>query len=124
MIADDLRVISDVFVKLSQIKHCGKIESTMGPRVERTPDSLYSTEISHYRLWFLEYKLTRVNSVHGRPWWNLFIPPLWAKWSLSENNLVLTNVSLCVLKVSFIPSNANAVQVIQGSLVIETINSN
>ena len=32
--------------------------------------SLYSTEITCHRSWFLEYKLTWLNSVsHRRPWW-------------------------------------------------------
>ena len=36
--------------------------------------SLYSTEITRYYSWFLEYKLTLVNSVlHGRPLWILYL---------------------------------------------------
>ena len=42
--------------------------------------SLYSTKITGYGSWFLEYKLTRVNSVlHGRPWWFLFILTHWGR---------------------------------------------
>ena len=53
-----------------------EIESIMGARVgtEFTLVSLYSTEITRHHSWFLEYKITRVNSPpHGRPWCILYI---------------------------------------------------
>ena len=84
VISDDSRVISDVFVKLSQAKkHCGinGIDHGRPCGTEFTLVSLYSTEISHYRSWFLEYKLTPVNSVaHGCPWWILYMQTS-ADWS-------------------------------------------
>ena len=77
VISDDLRVISDVFVNLSQEKNIvEEIESIMGARAgtEFTLVSLYSTEITRHHSWFLEYKITRVNSPpHGRPWCILYI---------------------------------------------------
>ena len=74
MISEDLGVIFKVLVKLSQKKqHCGRnnIDHRRPCRTEFTPVSLYSTEIPRYRSRFLEYKLTRVKFVHGRPWWIL-----------------------------------------------------
>ena len=71
MIYDDLRVISDVFMKRSQEKNIGKNRIDHGClcEMEFTLVSLYSTEITSCRSWFLEYKLTRPNSVpHGQPW--------------------------------------------------------
>ena len=60
-ICDDLRVIYGVLGK----DIVEEIESIMGASAgtEFTIVSLYSTEITRYRSWFLEYKLTRVNSV-------------------------------------------------------------
>ena len=72
VIANDVRMISDVFVKFSQEKHCGRKRIHHGClcATEFALVSLYSTEITHHRQWFLEYKLTRVNPVpHGRQWW-------------------------------------------------------
>ena len=57
-------------VKLSQ-KHCGrnKIDQGCPCRTEFILMSLYSTEITRYCLWFLDYKLTVENSVpQVRPW--------------------------------------------------------
>ena len=64
VISYDLRVISNVFVKSSQEKHCGSNRINHGHPcgMEFTLMSLYSTEITQYCSWFLEYKLTRVNS--------------------------------------------------------------
>ena len=56
--------------------HCGrnKIDHGCPCGMEFTLVSLYSTEITHYRLWLVEYKLTQVNSVpHGHPLWNLYV---------------------------------------------------
>ena len=63
VISDDL--ISYDFVELSQEKNIvEEVWSIMGALV-----SLYSTEITRCRSWFLEYKLIRVNSVpHRRSW--------------------------------------------------------
>ena len=66
VISDDLGVIFDVFVKLSQkAKHYGRNEIEHGRTcgTEFTLVSLYSTEITRNRSWFLEYNLTQVNSV-------------------------------------------------------------
>ena len=56
--------------------HCGRnrIDLDHGHPcgTEFTLVSLYSTEITCYRSWFLEYNLTRVNS-HRRPCWILYI---------------------------------------------------
>ena len=50
--------------------HCGRnrIDHGCPCGMELTLVSLYSTEITCYHSWFLEYKLT-----HGRPWWILYI---------------------------------------------------
>ena len=78
MIYDDLRVIPDVYVKLLQAKTLWKkrIDHERPCETECTlvsMDSVYSTEITPYRSWFLEYKLARVNSVlHGRLWWTRY----------------------------------------------------
>ena len=57
-------------MKLSQEKNIvAEIVSIMGAREDRTLVSFYYTKITSDRSWFLEYKLTRVNSVpHRRPW--------------------------------------------------------
>ena len=56
-------------MKLSQEKNIvAEIVSIMDARAERTLVSFYYTKITSDRSWFLEYKLTRVNSVpHRRP---------------------------------------------------------
>ena len=57
-------------------KHCGRNRIDHGHpcRMEFTLVSLYSTEITRYHSWFLEYKLTGVNSVlHRHQWWILYI---------------------------------------------------
>ena len=56
-------------------KHCGRKRIDQGRPCGMvfTLVSLYSTEITCYRLWFLKYKLTPVNPrPHGRPWWILY----------------------------------------------------
>ena len=86
MISDDLRVISDVFMKLTQEKNRekNKIDHERLCETEFTLVSLYSTEITRYRSWFLEYKRTWVNSVqHWRTWCILYI--IWATWSVPCN---------------------------------------
>ena len=70
-----------------------EIESIMGARAERSSPSwicfpqkspvrtgdhprefVFHRKITPYRSWFLEYKLTRMNSVSdGRPWWILYV---------------------------------------------------
>ena len=68
-IFNDFKVISDVFVKVSLAKKTlwKRYNWSWVPvRMEFTLMSLYSTEITRYRSWFLAYKLTQVNSVlHG-----------------------------------------------------------
>ena len=57
-------------------KYCGRnrIDHGRPSETELTLVRLYSTEITRYRSWFLEYKLTWVNSVpHRRPWWILYL---------------------------------------------------
>ena len=72
-----MTVISNVFVKLSQIlkKHWNWSWAPVWNGVHHPSlVSLYSTEITRYYSWFLEYKLTGVNSVpHWRPLWILCI---------------------------------------------------
>ena len=61
---------------ITEKKHCGRNRIDHRPLcgTEFTLVSLYSTEITRYHLWYLEYKLTRVNSIpHGRPWWILYL---------------------------------------------------
>ena len=60
-------------------KHCGRnrIDHGCPCKMESTLVSLYSSEITCYCSWFLEYKLTRMNSVpHGCSWWILYITHL------------------------------------------------
>ena len=55
-------------------KYCGRNRIDCGCTcgTDFTLMSLYSTEITCYRSWFLEYKLMRVKSIpHGCPWWIL-----------------------------------------------------
>ena len=57
-------------------KYCGRNRIDCGCTcgTDFTLMSLYSTEITCYRSWFLEYKLMRVKSIpHGCPWWILYI---------------------------------------------------
>ena len=56
-------------------EHCGrtKIDHGCPCGKEFTLVSLYFTEITRYRSWFLKYKLPRVKSVpQGHPWWILY----------------------------------------------------
>ena len=59
---------------ITEKKHCGNRESIIGARaMDLTLVSLCLTEITRYRSWFLEYKLTWVDSVPDRhPWWILY----------------------------------------------------
>ena len=53
-------------------KHCGRNRISHGRAcgMGLTLMILCSTEITHYHLWYLEYKLIRVNFIpHGCPWW-------------------------------------------------------
>ena len=77
VIPDDLRVISDAFCEVitgkNIVEEIDRFDHRRPCGKEFTLVSLYSTEIARYHSWFLEYKLTRVNSVpHGRPCWILF----------------------------------------------------
>ena len=68
--------------------HCGRnIIDYGGPcGTEFTLVSLYSTEITHYHMRFLEYKLTRVNSVlRRRPWWILYILWFTSLWPILQS---------------------------------------
>ena len=65
VISDDLRVISDVCLKLSQWKNIvdkNRIDHGRSCGTEFALVNLYSTEITRYRSRFLEYKLTRMNN--------------------------------------------------------------
>ena len=56
-----------------------EIKSIMGIHVELS---------ASYCLWFLEYKLTRVNSIlHGRPWWILYMLPIQYQYYRQVSNL-------------------------------------
>ena len=99
MISDDLGVIFEVFVKLSQKKiHCGGYKIDHGcPCLV----CLHFIEITLYRSGFLEYNLTRVNSVpHGGPWWILYFlcsqrHDVLAPWvAMISAFIVLTNLFL------------------------------
>ena len=75
MISDDLQVISVFFFQVIIGENIvEEIELIMGTSANGVHPSLYSIEITCYHLWFLEYKLNRVNSVqYGHSWWILYI---------------------------------------------------
>ena len=76
VISNDFRVISDVLWSYHRKKHCGRnrIHYRHPCRMEFTLMSLYSTEITSYCSWFLEYKLTLVKPIlYRHPWWILCI---------------------------------------------------
>ena len=62
--------------------------------------SLYSTEITRCDSWFLEYKLTRVNSIpHGCPWWILYNMILfWNIEASGPGGLILWNKQIYHIK--------------------------
>ena len=61
-------------------------------RMEFTPVYLFSTEITCYQPWFLEYKLSWANSaLHGHPWWILYV--------LKHNPSPMKQVATCIMYV-------------------------
>ena len=98
VISNDLGVIFEVSVKLSLKKAIVKeIEIDHGCSCLVC---LYSIEITFYRSGFLEYKLTRVNSVpHGRPWWILYFlcsqrHECWCPGSLGRHDISIHCIDL------------------------------
>ena len=69
VVSVNFRVISWSFYEvITANKHCGRnrIDHEYPCGMEFTLVCLYSTEITRYGSWFLQYKLTRANSVAAR----------------------------------------------------------
>ena len=89
----NFRCFCEVMTYDTKKKHYGRniINDGCLCRMEFTRMSLYSTEITPYRSWFLGYKLTQVNSVppHGRPWWIVYILFWMSEKKKLKNNILL-----------------------------------